>query len=510
MRQVLQAAMAKHIAPATLLAAALIVGCSGGSSTAGIEGTGDIMAAKGTVTAFGSIWVNGVRFDTTDAVVNVDDQLVSEDAILPGMVVNIEATIDAAGLAHARTVSADVLLQGPVTQLNPTALPYYQLHVLGQTVVVPEEVVWAGVQQGELTVGLPVRISGLVRSDGTVLATRIDTIEAADTLEVEGIVAALDPMQLRLTVGSLQVDYAAAEFADGSSDQLALGQRISVRGRLASGDAEVLVASEIRVESNAPNKAKGTAVVWEGLIESYNPAGVFELNDLVVDATAAAVERGSVNQLGNGVRVSVAGRMNAEGVLVAESVKLLLPNETRFATVVEGVDATSQQVTLLSTTFSSDALTAFEDLSPGQNRRLGLADIAAGDTVEVFGRYISDKWVATRIRKLGSDQAESSFRGPVGEIISDTEFYVLGVLVNASEASGQELVAQLAPGDVVSVDGVRTGVQAVTATAITRAERSECPAPVANACGAKASPNSSANADNDGQANSDGNSATVP
>lgn len=494
MKQFLQKVLVQKVGPLTLFTAALLTGCSGGSRTAGIEGTGDIMAAKGTVTAFGSVWVNGVRFDTTDAVIIVDSEASSEEAIMPGMVVEIEATVDEAGVAHAQTVVADALLQGPITHLNTMTLPYSEMQVLGQTVIIPEEVVWAGVERGGLTVGLNVRVSGLVRNDGSILATRIDSSSAARQLETEGVISAVDEQQYRLTLGSLEVDYSVAEFINGTIDDLALGQRVSVQGQQPADTAAAFAAAQIRFENPGPEKSTGSAVAWEGLIEAYNPAGLFELNDLVVDASAARVERGSANQLGNGVRVTVYGEMNTQGVLVAETVKLLLPNETRFATVVEKVDAGAQKVTLLSTTFSSDALTAFEDLSPGQNRKLGLSDIASGDAVEVFGRYINNEWVATRIRKLNNNQSASSFRGPVGEIVSESEFYVMGVLVDASEAVGADLVAELAPGDQVSVEGLQTGRQAVMATHIERVERSDCPAPVANACGAKADPGSNGNA----------------
>lgn len=465
-------------------AALLMTGCTGGDRTAGIEGTGDIVAS-GSVTAFGSIWVNGMRFETSDATFLVSGNLASEEAILPGMVVTVEGSVDAQGNAQAKKVVVDPLINGPITNVGRIGIPYSEITVLGQTVVIPEAVATAGVGAASLTVGLDVSVNGLVRSDGSILATRLTLREQTPFANVEGTVKSIDAEQFRLTLGALEVDYSNAQFINGNSDQLALGQRLKVESESALAPDGVLTATYITRKDNASPKVPGSRLVWEGVIEAFTSVNSFMLNDLVVDASSASVERGDSKQLGDGIRIMAAGKLNKHGVLVAESVKLLLPDQTRFSGTVEEMDVSSGQLAVLSTQFTSDALTTFEDFGSRNNRRINLADISSGDSVEVFGRLINDEWVATRIRRFDNAEGTTTFRGPVGEIFSDTAFMIMGVFVDASDAQGIELIAELAPGEFVAVEGIQTGRQAVQATRIEIISRSDCPESVAAACGAK-------------------------
>ena len=91
-----------------------IAACGGGGSSGGIGGTGGggggiggTGVAYGTITAFGSVWVNGVRFDTSAATFKLDDSNVRQDDLRVGMVVRVDGSI-----AEARAVT---LWPGSVT-----------------------------------------------------------------------------------------------------------------------------------------------------------------------------------------------------------------------------------------------------------------------------------------------------------------------------------------------------------------------------------------------------------
>ncbi len=55
----------------TAATAISIAACSSGTDVAGIGGSG--VTSSGTITGFGSIFVNGVEFETSSSTFNVDD-----------------------------------------------------------------------------------------------------------------------------------------------------------------------------------------------------------------------------------------------------------------------------------------------------------------------------------------------------------------------------------------------------------------------------------------------------
>jgi ABC-type phosphate transport system substrate-binding protein len=85
----------------------------------GIGGTG---ITTGTVTGFGSVFVNGVEFDTAGASMDIDDVPSTSDgtddaSVLGiGMVVTVTGTVNADGVTGTATaISYDEIFEGPIT-----------------------------------------------------------------------------------------------------------------------------------------------------------------------------------------------------------------------------------------------------------------------------------------------------------------------------------------------------------------------------------------------------------
>lgn len=101
----------------------ILAGCgSSGSSTT--DNLPPMSAATpqttvGVITGFGSVYVNGIEFDTTGSTYSVDDRLASgDDALAVGMVVKIQGSINAGGLSgHADSISYDDDIEGIVENL---------------------------------------------------------------------------------------------------------------------------------------------------------------------------------------------------------------------------------------------------------------------------------------------------------------------------------------------------------------------------------------------------------
>ncbi len=89
-------------------------GGGGGGLAGGIGGTGAV--AQGAITGFGSIFVNGIEFETDSSSFDVDDDSVATEGDLAlGMVVTVIGTINNDGVTgSASSVEYDDEVEGPV------------------------------------------------------------------------------------------------------------------------------------------------------------------------------------------------------------------------------------------------------------------------------------------------------------------------------------------------------------------------------------------------------------
>src|SRR5262252_10556701 len=94
---------------------AMLSGCSdgggggGGNSTTPAttstpSSTTTAVVSSGPITRFGSVVLNGIEFDTTQAEIRVEDQIVREDELRIGMRVTVEGVRDNNGVARATRV----------------------------------------------------------------------------------------------------------------------------------------------------------------------------------------------------------------------------------------------------------------------------------------------------------------------------------------------------------------------------------------------------------------------
>ena len=90
--------------------------------------------SSGTITGFGSIFVNGVEWQTSGATITVDDNPGTESELKVGQVVTVRGTLNAAGTnGTADSVEFDNSVEGPIASID---LATGSFVVLGQTVLV--------------------------------------------------------------------------------------------------------------------------------------------------------------------------------------------------------------------------------------------------------------------------------------------------------------------------------------------------------------------------------------
>jgi hypothetical protein len=271
----------------------------------------------GSITGFGSVIVNGVRFGVDTA------EVVTEGAssLQLGMTVLVRGAVDA-GLdtGTASYVLSTPELRGQVGAVNAAQGLF---DVMGVQVSVDSGTVFSGVSGlSELQAGQSVQVYALPGGgSGAMRATRVEKLVAAPQPVLWGTVQALDASARQFRVGSMLVNYAQASFVGGwSASALANGVSLYVNA-VGAPVGGVLTASQLR-RAHAVSDQAASPVALTGLVADFASLQSFTLQGTRVNAANAKVMGGTSSSIGNGVKLEVAGRM-ASGVLVADRAKIL-------------------------------------------------------------------------------------------------------------------------------------------------------------------------------------------
>ena len=473
----------------SFLLATTLVACGGGGGggtvsvpptggnpppTAGIGRSG---IASGPIANFGSVIVNGVRYDTDSATFTVNDAPGSQSDLKVGQVVVVTGTIDNNGTTGtADTVFFDDNVKGPIQSID---VPNNQLVVLGQTVLVTADTSFddsiSSRSLAGLNVGDIVEVSGLVNANGDISATRIELKPAGTQLEVHGLVSAHDAGNMRFNINALVVDYSSATLDNFPGGQISDGDPVEAKGMTFGAGGE-LIATQVELENPLANGADGDRIEIEGFITRFASATDFDVSGLAVTTTGSTVfEGGAAGDLGLNIKVEVEGDLNSSGVLVAEKVDIRRAKAVRATANLDSVDAANNSVVLLGITVKIDALTRIEDKSSADVEPLTLSDVNVGDYVEIRGSEFpagSREILATIFEREDSDP-DTELQGFV-EVISEPSLAILGVTietngstvfrdVNDNVISSVEFFNQLDINDLVKATGTESTDTSITA-----------------------------------------------
>lgn len=318
----------------SVVLAGLLAGCGGGGTDAGTAATGSTVGptttgtanasaaafTQGTITGFGSVIVNGVRFDDSSASVTDDDgSTTTASALRLGMHVEVDsAAVDAStATARASAVRFGSQVTGPVSAVDTVAST---LTVLGQVVDITTTTVFDDSLAGGLSAvatGAVVEVHGLAdAATGHLVATRVEAEAGAAAYKLRGTVTALNTAAKTFSIGGLPISYAGLAAA---AVPTTLADGVTLRVALATSPiGAVWQAQSLRLKRGAP--ADGSVAHLRGVITAYSSATAFSVNGLVVDAGAADFPDGSAG-LALGVQVDVRGTVR-NSVLLATRVSL--------------------------------------------------------------------------------------------------------------------------------------------------------------------------------------------
>ncbi len=305
---------------AALALAGLLVACGGGGGVGdlaegGIGGTGMTI---GPISAFGSIYVNGVEYDTDRAEVLINGESVGAEALRLGMWVTVSGDLDAdGGRGVAARIVFDPLLRGPLAGVDSVN---GELRVAGQRAWVDELTVFAGVDSLEqLNPGDVVRVSGQADAEGNILASRVEKLTPPDKdrVKIRGRVAELDVAGQRFRLNELWVDFSAAGLLEIMP---ANGLFLEVEGRLDQG----LLRAERLASAPAPVPGTGDRLGLQGVITEFVSPEQFKLARRAAKITPATrFEFGGPADLAPGVNLRGAGRVDQAGLLVLDRVSFM-------------------------------------------------------------------------------------------------------------------------------------------------------------------------------------------
>jgi hypothetical protein len=433
----------------------------GGEPVAGIDGTGiGTVVAVGTVTGFGSVFVNGVRFETTSASFVIDGAAGTEDDLDVGDVVVVRGTLDDGSETSgtASEIVFDDLVEGPI-EAGSIDLVTGVVVVLGQTVVVSPDTSFDDSIQPSSLEGLAdgdiIEVSGFRASDGTIQATRIEPKLAGLEFELTGVVENLDAAGFSFDINGISVDFSGALIEDFVGGQVTVGDLVEVKSS-GLGDSGELVATRVEF--------KGDDV------------GGDDVAGLPVTTTAQTVFEGGVAaDLGLDLKVEVEGELDASGVLVATEVEIRRTSAVRVVAVVDSVDSANNAFVVLGITVNIDDVTRIEDKSSLEVEPFSVDDLMLGDYVEVRGAELpagSGEIVASLVEREDLD-TRIELRGFV-TVESANALEILGVTISTSAAteyrdenevaiSASGFFDRIAVGSLVQVTGIEIANLSISA-----------------------------------------------
>ncbi|MDT7836802.1 DUF5666 domain-containing protein [Aquabacterium sp. OR-4] len=320
--------------PAACLAAslALLAGCGGGggeASTTSASGSTVSTASatdftEGAITGFGSVIVNGVRYD--DSSVKAVDDSGSEIKMALGMTAAVDSgTVDTSSRsAKAHGIRVGSRLRGPVEAGSLVISGSSgSLVVLGQPVDVTDSTVFDDTLAAGLSAlsdGAVVEVHALPDSaTGRLVATRIESKTSATAYKLVGTVSGLDTTAKSFSIGAAKIAYASATaltstLADGATVRVTL----ATTAPATSADAWTATRVDAGRALVSTDTGSVTTVAVRGDISSFTSATSFTVAGVKVDASGATVTP-TGSTLAAGVSVVVKGSLS-NGVLVATSV----------------------------------------------------------------------------------------------------------------------------------------------------------------------------------------------
>ncbi len=426
-------------------------GSDGGSNPSQPPQAATAKTAVGQITGFGSIYVNGVEYDTTGASYDVDDTAASGDpALAVGMVVKVQGSVNADGrTGQAQSVSYDDDVEGAVQNLatdadDPNIKTFDVMNIsiradANSTNFEAEDdpaFSFDTIMDGDI-----VEVSGEY-SNGVLLASYVEKQDASDDdFEARGIIDQYNGTDQFVLIlrndATLSVTVAAGAMlpADGIMD----GQYVEVEGTIPDpvNAPDSILASKVELEDDDRiDDDDIDEVEIKGTLDYDSDAGSWSVMDVVLsfnEATEYSPESladAIADLSADGLYVELEGTYEND-VLVVDEIELE-EDDLEFKGNVEAISVNDARDGTLTLSFGAAIGTVDVVVTPDTMflddeamSHVDLNSIMAGDKVEIDARRADDGTIYASTLHV-EDDTGNEIEGPL-EAIDEVSVTVVGV-----------------------------------------------------------------------------------
>ena len=457
------------------LSSTLFLTACGGSSSSSEHEVVSNKVVRGSIDGFGSVIVNGVRYNTDNTQFSVNEAAGIQADLKVGQVITLLGN-SSGNNGVASNIIYELDLKGPITSVSTEGDTFT---VLGQTVLTNNLTVFKDLTP-PLPVGESVELSGYISGE-TLIASYVERNDDTDTeVELRGILTNLDEAAGTFSIRDQQVSYSQSTELDLDGQVLANGLKVEVEGEL---NAEsVLLADEI--ESDEEIFEKDTELELAGIVSELNSdAQTFVVNGTQITwNNQTDFDDLTAEYLANDLTLDVEGRINAAGVLIAEEIEINddanISIEAKVSAVTSsGNDNFSGTITVLGNDIDIDMTTRMsdDDENPNANAKFNFSHLSSGDTVKLEVTGNSEN--GYRAVKLERDYNDSSNDEANSEGLNEVELelpaslidvenkLVLGISYEASAEVSLTVLDNLEADTEVEIEGTMNG-DVLTITAL--------------------------------------------
>jgi hypothetical protein len=436
-------------------------GGGGGSSDYSGGGTGGTGIGVGTISAFGSIFVNENEYDTAGVPITVNGSAATENDLEVGMKVEIESQ-------NGSTVKVDYEseIRGPIDSIDTAA---NSLVVLGQTVITDSTSIFKNIDElDDLDSGDIIEVSGFFDANNNVIASYIEFLvnQGLQEFKIKGTVLTHDPSSKQFTVSGITVDYSNV----ASLPVFGVGSFVEVEGTKPSS---IFNATLLNLDTQLPAGNPGDNLVIEGIITELTSQSDFEVNGQRVNTNAQTnFKRGTVADIALNAKVKVKGSVDSNGILNADEVMFRFQgnSDVDIEGSVEGTDPVNSTVTVFGREIHVTLNTKMMDRILNL-RQFNLDYIQSGDYLEIRVFLNNNgELIAERIVRV-ADSYDDEITGAVdiGSEIPFVSITIRGITIDVSgqgvefeDANDNEISAvdfftiiddSKNPGDIVEAEG---------------------------------------------------------
>lgn len=289
------------------------IGGTGNVERGGIGGTGTIVdnsgiggtGIVGTITGFASACVNGVEIHYDPSTpISVDGKPSSMRDLAVGQIIAARA-VGTEREMTARNIAVIHAVVGPISSLNSETR---QMQVLGQTVHVAQS------NQHDQLVNLKagdwVQVSGHRLSGGTVMASRIDSIEPRAEAKISGHVTGI-------VKNGFEINGTPIRHDSKSPIAVTPGMEVQVAGRW---EGTHIKAQYIQTEPTRHSIGNVDKVVIEGYVHAIAGKELTVSNRIITIDSGTQLSAAGKDEFRLGQRIQISGRMTSDQRIIAEHI----------------------------------------------------------------------------------------------------------------------------------------------------------------------------------------------